>query len=74
MQIRKENYGRLRAGICVTLFSILACEPVIAIGWRELFIVFILIVFMFGPPVYRFIRRIEIHRKQKQKDKTNTPK
>lgn len=51
------------------LVSTLACEPVIAIGWRELFIVFILITFLVGPPAYRFIRRIETQRQQKRKDK-----
>jgi hypothetical protein len=37
----------------------LACEPVIAIGWREILIVFILVAIVFGPPVYRFIRKVE---------------
>jgi hypothetical protein len=45
----------------------LACEPVIAIGWREIFIVLGLIGFLFGPPLYRFIRRIEIFLKKKNK-------
>ena len=59
----------LWAGLSVLCLSVLACEPVIAIGWRELFIVFILIIFLVGPPMYRFIRQIEIYRQQKRKDK-----
>jgi hypothetical protein len=54
-------------GISVLLLSALACEPVIAIGWREIFIVLGLIVFLLGPPIYRFIRRVEIFLKKKNK-------
>jgi len=60
----------LLAGLSLLLLSLLACEPVIAIGWRELFIVFILMAFLFGPPVYRFIRKIEnLIKQNKQKEK-----
>ena len=55
------------ASLCMLMLSLLACEPVIAIGWREIFIIFGLIVFLFGPPLYRFIRRIEIFLKKKDK-------
>jgi len=58
---------KFAAGLSVLVLSLLACEPVIAIGWREIFIVFGLIVFLFGPPVYRFIRRVEIFLKKKNK-------
>jgi hypothetical protein len=64
----------LRVGLSALMLTALACEPVIAIGWRELFIVFVLMAFLFGRPVYRFIRRIEVHREQKQEDKTSIPK
>ena len=67
MQIRKDNFGRWLAFICVTTFSILACEPVIAVGWREILFLFILIAILLGPPVYRFIRRLEQLRKPKDK-------
>jgi len=59
----------LLAGLSLLLLSQLACEPVIAIGWRELFIVFILMAFLFGPPVYRFIRKIEKYRRREEQDK-----
>jgi len=65
--MQKENYGRLLAVICVTIFSILACEPVFAVGWRELFIVFILILFLVGPTIYRFLRKVESLLKKKDK-------
>jgi len=55
------------AGISILLLSTLACEPVIAIGWKEILFVVILLAFLFGPPVYRLIRRIENSLKQKDK-------
>jgi hypothetical protein len=58
---------KLLAGLSVLGLSLLACEPVIAIGWREIFIVLGLIVFLFGTPIYRLIRRIEILLKKKNK-------
>jgi len=69
-----KNLFHMLLVLSVLLLSTLACEPVIAVGWRELFIVFGLMAFLFGPPVYRFIRRIEIRREQKRKGKTKPPK
>lgn len=43
----------------------LACQPVIAIGWREAFIILLIVVFLLGPPVYRFFRRLEKYRRKK---------
>jgi len=54
-------------GLFPLLLSTLACEPVIAIGWKEIFFVFILLAFLFGPPVYKFIRKIESSLEQKDK-------
>lgn len=51
----------------IIFLGVLSCKPVIAIGWKEIFFVFILIVFLFGPPVYRFFRKLEELRKQKDK-------
>jgi len=55
------------AGISILLLNTLACEPVIAIGWKEILFAVILLAFLFGPPVYRLIRRIENSLKQKDK-------
>jgi len=54
-------------GITVLLLSVIACEPVFAIGWREILFVIVLAVFLIGPPVYRFLRRLENHRRRKDK-------
>ena len=58
---------KLSASLIVLLLGVVACEPVFAIGWKEILFVFILAVIAFGPPVYRFIRRLENLRKQKDK-------
>jgi hypothetical protein len=50
---------KLLYALFALLFSTLACEPIFAFGWRELFFVFLLFAFLLGPPVYRFIRRVE---------------
>jgi hypothetical protein len=47
--------------------SVVACEPVFAIGWREILFVIVLAVFLLGPPVYRFLRRLENYRMRKDK-------
>ncbi len=62
-----KNHFRL--GLAVLLFGVTACEPVFAIGWREIFIVFFLMAILFGPPVYRFIRKCEEFLKSQRKDK-----
>jgi len=55
------------AGVAVLLLGILGCQPIFAIGWREILIVVLIAVFLLGPPVYKFIRRFEEYRKQKDK-------
>lgn len=58
---------RLNGAWSALLLAALACEPVFAIGWRELLVVFLLAAFVFGPPVYRFFRQLEKFREQKKK-------
>ena len=53
----------------VLTLGILACEPVVAIGWREVFFIFLLMSFLFGPPLYRFLRRLENFHRNRQKKK-----
>jgi len=58
---------RIITGSTILLLSVIACEPVFAIGWKEILFVFVLGIFLLGPPVYRFFRRLENYRKQKDK-------
>jgi hypothetical protein len=59
MQISRKNQARILIAASMAMISLLACEPVIAIGWKEILFVFILAVIVFGPPMYRFIRKVE---------------
>ena len=63
-----KNRIRFFAGLCIA-YMLLACQPVIAIGWREGLFIFALIAILIGPPVYRFIRKIEELRKHKRIDR-----
>ena len=59
---KKFLYGFLALG-----FSMLACEPVIAIGRYELLCLLVLILVLLGPPIYRFVRWLEKYLSQKDK-------
>jgi hypothetical protein len=56
-------------GLIALLFGTLACRPVIAIGWEEFLLLFVLVAFLLGPPLYRFMQRIENFRRRQKKDK-----
>jgi hypothetical protein len=58
---------KLLYGLLALLFSTLACEPVIAIGKNELLCLLVLILVLLGPPIYRFVRRLEKYLTQKDK-------
>jgi len=49
------------------ILGALACQPVLAIGWREGVLILLLMVLLIGPPVYRFLRRLEKWREKKSK-------
>jgi hypothetical protein len=49
------------------LLGVVACQPVFAIGWRELIFVIVIMALLLVPPAYRFLRKLENFRKQKDK-------
>lgn len=51
--------SKLWTGASALLLGTLACQPVLAIGWREAALILLLIAWLIGPPVYRFFRRLE---------------
>jgi hypothetical protein len=65
------NKGYLSGLLAVAtlVLGALACRPVIAIGWEEFLLLFVLAAFLLGPPLYRFIRRVESFRRHARKDK-----
>jgi hypothetical protein len=62
----------MNSRILYVLFSLgistLACSPVIAISWKEFLIIGVLIAALLGPPLYRFVRRVEHSVKRKKKE------
>jgi ATP/ADP translocase len=56
-------------GLLALLINTLACRPVIAIGWGEFLFFFLLIAFLLGPPLFKFIRRMGETQKREKKDK-----
>jgi len=59
----------LLRSLLALFFGLLACRPVIAIGWEEFLVLFVLAAFFLGPPLYRFLRRVENFRRHERKDK-----
>lgn len=53
--------------LVVFILNILACRPVLAIGWGELLVLMVMAVVLIGPPVYRFFSKLEKTYKQKKK-------
>ena len=60
---------RVYVGLSTLLLVTIACQPVIAIGWEELLLLILLAVFLLGPPLYRFMRRLEQFLKHEKKSK-----
>ena len=61
---------RIALSLSLLAVSLLACEPVLAVGWPEILIISGLVVFLLGPPLYKLYRRWEKFMADlKQKDK-----
>jgi len=56
-------------GLLALVLTMVACSPVIAISWNEFLIVGVIVVVLLGPPLYRFVRRVEQFHKREKKDK-----
>ena len=62
------NKKFLRGLVPIVMIS-LSCEPMIAIGKYELLILIGLIAVLLGPPLYRFLRKVEEFMKRAKKEK-----
>ena len=60
---RKRLYG-----LFLLLAATLACSPVIAISWNEFLIIGVIVSVLLGPPLYRFVRKVEQFLKQRKQD------
>ena len=47
---------QVAAGAGAVLFSTLACEPLIAVGWQELLIIIALVAFLIGPLLFKLAK------------------
>ena len=56
-------------GISAILSALLACRPVIAIGWVEFLFIFLLMAVLLGPPLYRFWRSLSDSKRFKNNKK-----
>jgi len=58
-------------GMGALVLSLLACRPVLAIGWPEFFFILVLVVFLLGGTLYGFYKRykrfMEFEAKKKKK-------
>lgn len=69
-----ETHLPLRAAAAALVLALLACRPVIAIGWGELLILFLLVVFLAGPFLLRIWRAWDAIRGAQNDKEKKTPK
>jgi hypothetical protein len=60
---------KIYSGLFMLLLVTLACRPVLAISWNEFLIVSSLMAVLLGPPLYRWMRRVDDFFKRKDKNK-----
>lgn len=68
MRERSKHLRVIRSSIL--LASLMACRPIIAIGWTEIIIIVILVAILMGPllfRLYRFIDRVQKASKEEKK-------
>ncbi len=61
------NSASLRAASTALILSTLACRPVLTIGAGEIILFFVLLLALFGPPLYRLWARWEAFRRDEEK-------
>lgn len=54
---------RIFISLVILAFVPVACRPIFAIGWTELIILLVLILFLLGPVLLRIYRTLEKFRK-----------
>jgi hypothetical protein len=55
-------------GLFALVVATLACSPVIAISWNEFLIIGVFVAVLLGPPLYRFVRKLEQFLKRRKED------
>lgn len=65
-----NSKSKIYITLAVLISSLLACRPIIAIGWTEIIIIVVLILVLLGPflfRVYRFIDKVQKTSKNEKK-------
>lgn len=57
-----------RLAVLALLLSLLACRPVLTVGWSEMFILGVILLVLAGPGLWRFYKRYRKFKKY-EKDK-----
>ncbi|NQS91850.1 MAG: hypothetical protein HQ574_05515 [Chloroflexi bacterium] len=65
--IRRNQKYRIRLAATALAGSLLACRPVIAVGWGEILILLVVVTLVLGPLLLRFFR-VQKNRQIKKKD------
>jgi len=69
-RIAQMKSDQPRILISILLINILACRPVMTIGWQEILIVIIILALLLGPTLYRTYRRWDEFQNWKEKRKS----
>lgn len=54
-----KNRNTILIAIVIIWLALLACRPIFAIGWTELIILLIIIIFLLGPYLLRLYRTLD---------------
>ncbi len=49
------------------VFALLACRPVLTIGWKEIFVLAIILLIFLAPTLFRFYKRYKEFKKYEKK-------
>jgi uncharacterized membrane protein (Fun14 family) len=65
----REGYWRGLIGVALLSLSVLACRPVITVGWSEIAILFVIALFVAGPLLFRLYRILARFQKSEEREK-----
>jgi len=57
--MKKPDCWNAASFIIILLLSMLACRPVITVGWQEIGILVLILAVLMGPALYRLWRRLD---------------
>jgi hypothetical protein len=64
----REGYWRELTGVALLSLSVLACRPVVTVGWSELAILFVIVLFVVGPLLFRLYRILARSQKPEERE------